>query len=100
MRHSSRGSVFCIAGLIALALSTSADASQCLYPGDTAVGPTRPTIQAARNAAMASWERVVAKKRGRRFAVWTYAGDGVVDCVWNRRGNIIRCRATAVACYG
>ena len=81
-----------------IALAVPAHATRCLYPGDSAVGVTRQNIQSAMNTAMASWERAVAKRHGRKYGHWEYAADGTVDCTWNSRGRDIRCRARAVAC--
>ena len=79
-------------------VSATAHAAGCLYPGVTVQGPIRGTIQSARYAAMGAWERKISRSRGRRYGVWNQAGDQIVDCSWNDRGNRIRCRATAAAC--
>ena len=86
------------ATMILVVTAPPAHATRCLYPGVTAVGPIRSQIQSARNASMSAWESAVANKHGRRYARWTYAGDGSVDCSWNTAGNKIKCRAKAVPC--
>lgn len=93
------GSVLAIAA-VAVSSAAPAHASKCLYPGLTAMGAVRPQIQSARNAAMSAWEQATVRKHGRRYASWSYAGDGSVDCSWNTVGNKIRCRAKAVPCAG
>ncbi len=101
MRCTLRSGIFHGTAIAAIAIAASvtpASATRCLYPGDSAVGGVRSEITAAWRAAMASWERTVAKRHGRRFADWNYAADGKVDCTWNDRGNRIRCVARAVAC--
>ena len=87
-----------LATVIYLFFNSSGHAAGCIYPGVSAQGPVRASIQSARYAAMGAWERKVAKVRGRRYGVWNQAGDQSVDCSWNDRGNRIRCRATAAAC--
>ena len=93
------GSVFAIAAFGVMS-AAPAHATRCLYPGLTATGAVRPQIQSARNAAMSAWEQAAARNHGRRFASWSYAADGAVDCSWNTAGNKIKCRARAVPCAG
>ena len=101
MRRSAGQAMFHTLALAAIAMIPAlapAQASRCLYPGVSATGPTRGNIMSAMNAAMGAWEQATAKRHGRRYAHWYYAGDGTVDCSWNKRGNVIRCRAKAVPC--
>ena len=55
-------------------------------------------INALNDGLVEGLEQAVAKKYGRRFANWSYAGDGKVDCTWKRDGRDLKCRATAVPC--
>lgn len=84
--------------VITTLMPNPAHATRCLYPGVTTVGQVRPQIQSARNAAMSSWEHAVARKFGRRYANWSYAGVGSVNCSWNKTGKKISCLANAVPC--
>lgn len=101
LRNRIRRVIFGGGASVALSVVASvapASATRCLYPGDAAIGGVRSDIQSAWASARGNWERAIAKRHGRRFADWSYAADGRIDCSWNDRGNRIRCVARAAAC--
>ena len=95
--HKSKSVAMSIIAVSVLSMAGPATAG-CLYPSINAAGPLRSNIQSARYAAMSAWEHKAARSVGRRYGAWDNAGDQVVACAWNDRGNRIRCQATATAC--
>lgn len=49
-------------------------------------------------AAQAEWQRQATRRYGRGFGNWWYSGDRAIDCTWDDRGVMYRCRATALPC--
>jgi hypothetical protein len=97
MRRTLLAAAVIAAGIAASSSSALAFGDTC-YRDVTARGDVRSSMRGAMDAAIAAWERTVARQRGSRFANWWYSGDRVTSCSWDVSGTRIRCTATAMPC--